>query len=252
MITIICVSFIGYKNISQNCYTNDGKTLNKVIDQYPYLRISAKCETIESRCFYQLNSLIGFSLEENPNLKRIGMDSFSYCSNLAFINLSTCSKLTDISWDAFENCKNVKEILLPTGLLNIGSNAFSNIILVTNITIPVTVRKIEGYAFQNCSNLEYVFFEEGSNLEYIGAGSFVETAITSFQIPENVETINGAAFDYDRLTNLTIHPKNKYLIIENHCIYSNNRKTLFAIFNKSIESFEVPNYITKIGEFCFF
>lgn len=184
-------------------------------------------------------------------IQTVGMRSFYGCKQLSFINLSTCSKLTDIGWWAFRNCKNVSEILLPRGLLKIEIGAFSYNILVTNITIPVSVRSIDSLAFKGCSNLEHVFFEEESNLKSIGDSSFVGTAITSFQILENVETINGAAFNYEKLTNITIHPKNEHLIIENHCIYSSNRKTLFAIFNKSIESFDVPNYVTTLGESCF-
>lgn len=68
IMNILFLLFIStYKDIDQSCYSDDGKTLNKVTDQSPYLRISAKCETIGYECFCELKSLIGFSFEENPN-----------------------------------------------------------------------------------------------------------------------------------------------------------------------------------------
>ena len=108
-----------YKDIDESCYSKDGKTLIKVNNTSPHLRISAKCEIIQLLCFYKLNSLISFSFEENPNLTTIGKESFSNCKNLTCINLSSCNKLKIISMYAFYSCEKVSEIFLPKGLLEI-------------------------------------------------------------------------------------------------------------------------------------
>lgn len=98
------------KEIDQSCYSEDGKKLINVTDSSPDLLISAKCEIIQDKCFYQLTSLISFSFEENPNLTIIGSQSFYSCINLSKINLSVCNKLIKISDSAFEKCNKVTEI----------------------------------------------------------------------------------------------------------------------------------------------
>ena len=140
MITILSII---YTDIEQRCYSSDGKTLTKVDDTSKYLRISAKCELIQDKCFYQLNSLISFSFQDNPNLTTIGKESFRECIKLSIIDLSSCNKLKIISEEAFYHCEKVTEILLPKGLLEIQFHAFANNILVTSVTIPASVEIIE-------------------------------------------------------------------------------------------------------------
>ncbi|KAI5507444.1 ribonuclease inhibitor domain-containing protein, partial [Trichomonas vaginalis G3] len=240
-----------YIDINERFYSQDGKNLTKVNDISPYIRISAKCELIYNKCFYKLNSLISFTFEENPNLTIIGKESFYECQNITNINLSSCSKLKIISGYAFYRCLKVAEILLPRGLLEIHTFAFCVNGLVTNITIPASVEIIGQEGIYACRKLENVIFEEGSNLTSLEDHVFAETGITSFQIPEKVSYIHGWAFHDGQLTNLSLHPNNNYLIIENNnIVYSSNKSILFFICNKSFQTYEIPNTITTLGEYC--
>ena len=249
---MVIYSILLFKDIDQNCYSNDGKTLIKVNDTSPNLRISAKCEIKQDRCFINLYSLISFSFQENPNLKTIGEYCFAYCYNLTIINLSSCSKLIKISHCAFYYCRNVTEILLPKGLLEIQYWDFEFIDLVTSVIIPASVKNIGEDAFAFCHKLENVTFEESSNLTSLEKSVFGATNITSFQIPEKVTKISGQAFDNYKFTNITIHPKNKYLIIENNAIFSTNKSNLFYFFNRSFETYEIPDYVATLGDYLFY
>ncbi|EAY14987.1 surface antigen BspA-like [Trichomonas vaginalis G3] len=240
---------LDFKDINESFYSEDGKSLIKVNDTSPYLRISAKCEKIQNECFNGLISLISFSFEDNPNLTTIGSNSFNDCLFLTTINLSYCNKLKYIREKAFYGCNRVEKILLPKGLLEISSGAFIYCNLIKSILVPASVEKIGDRAFVSCSKLENVTFEEGSNLTSLEHHVFYDTNITSFQIPEKVSKINGAAFSDAKLTNLTIHPKNKFFVIENNnFVLSPNKIILFFICNKSSE---IPDSVTTLGDSCF-
>ncbi|EAY10303.1 Leucine Rich Repeat family protein [Trichomonas vaginalis G3] len=241
---------INYKDIDKSCYSNDGKILTKVNDASHNLRISSTCEIIQDQCFYELETLFSFSFQENPNLTTIGRDCFTKCKNLAIINLSSCNKLTKISSSAFSACSKVNQILLPEGLLEIGSNAFGDNHQVTSIIIPASVKIIEHWAFISCSKLQNVTFKEGSDLISLENGVFANTAITSFQIPEKVSKVHGCAFSDGKLINFTVHPNNNYLTVKDYVIYSKNGSILFFICNKT--GYKIPNSVTTIGTYCFF
>ncbi|EAY04455.1 surface antigen BspA-like [Trichomonas vaginalis G3] len=248
---IIITLFIEYKDIDQQYYSNDGKTLTKVTDPYPNLRISAKCEIIQEKCFYDLHSLEYFTFEENPNLTVIGCQSFYYCINLKIIDLSLCRKLKIISNNAFFNCNQVSEINLPHELHEIQDVAFYSCSNIQNIIIPASVELIGKYAFHSSSQLKDVIFEGDSKLTSLESGVFAFTSITSFHISEKITKISGFAFSDSQLTNLTINEKNKHLKLENNTVFSVNKSILYFICNKS-DTYEIPDYITTLGNELFY
>lgn len=77
------------------------------------------------------------------------------------------------------------------------------------------------------------------------------TKISSFEIPENVSKVHGYMSNTNILTTLTIHPKNKYLRIENNMIYSSNFSILFYVFNRTLSDYTIHNTVTIIGDYCF-
>ncbi|EAY14969.1 hypothetical protein TVAG_396990 [Trichomonas vaginalis G3] len=181
-----------YTDINESCYSEDGKSLSKVNDTSPHLRISAKCEIIQDKCFYQLYSLISFSFEENPNLTTIGSSSFYECECLTIFNLSSCNGLKLISSRAFFRCYKVSEILFPRGLLEIQyewcfyqskyksieiHNSFTTIGVrsffyskIISIKLPESVKRIENDGFHGCNSMINVTFLGA--IDYIGNDAF--------------------------------------------------------------------------------
>ena len=111
--------------------------------------------------------------------------------------------INEIPSQAFINSK-IEKCILPQSLTTIKEKAFYNCLL-TSIIIPANVETIEESAFQNCLKLSELKFERGSKLTTIKGGYtsynincygvFANcAALTSIEIPSNVETIEAAAF----------------------------------------------------------
>ncbi len=91
----------------------------------------------------------------------------------------------------------------------IAENTFVNNFLgqnYTSVKIPSTVKRIEDGAFENCTSLTSVIFEENSQLEYIGARAFAGcTALTSIVLPNSLQWIGTEAFAGTALTTVTLY-----------------------------------------------
>lgn len=127
------------------------------------------------------------------NVKTIGVTTFRSCIQLLRIMFEKGAKLGVIQGDTSTSFR----------------GTFSDCTALIAIEIPASVRGIETAAFNGCSSLTTVTFEEGSQLktisgyyfksstsnDYYGSGAFSNcTALTSIEIPASVETIGAAAF----------------------------------------------------------
>ncbi|MBE6825051.1 MAG: hypothetical protein E7513_06865 [Ruminococcaceae bacterium] len=61
--------------------------------------------------------------------------------------------------EAFKDCSQLSDIILPTKLKSIGENAFSNCSSVCSLTISKNVQTVGAKAFENCTSLENIYFE---------------------------------------------------------------------------------------------
>ena len=238
------------KDIDAKCYSCDGKILINVTDTSHELRISSQCEVINDSCFFNLSTLTAFTFQNNPNLIIIGNHSFEKCLNLQSIDLSSCTKLVKIKTNAFSTCSLVNQILLPRGLIEIDSFAFSGT-AITSISIPATVKVIGFNAFSSSLSLNTVTFVDGSNLEKIQSDTFTYSGIKTFQIPENVQSVDGSFLQNTPVESITIHPSNHYLKISNGVIYSSNQTILMMVYSKQITNFVVPSFVTRLCSDCF-
>lgn len=165
------------------------------------------------------------------SLKKIGKETFIYCSSLESINLPP--SLIEIGDSAFYQCNALKHIDIPITLPKIGTNAFfgceeiNKLIYYDNgrrcygwvgkktfsqdeLVIPNNVIAINDYAFYNVY-LEHVVLPEG--LESIGQNAFPQS-LKKINIPNTVEYIG----DYAIHTKTKINNKSKLLL------YANNTK----------------------------
>ena len=67
--------------------------------------------------------------------------------------LGTVYKVTSIGKSAFEDCVNVKSVILPNTLKTIGFKAFNGCVGLKAIVIPKLVNAIDDYAFSDCTEL---------------------------------------------------------------------------------------------------
>lgn len=83
------------------------------------------------------------------------------------------SGVTEIGRDAFYNCRFLREIILPEGLRIIDRSAFNSCFSLREIRIPETVTEIGRNAFYLCKNLSKVMLPAG--IEQIGTNAFHRT-----------------------------------------------------------------------------
>ena len=89
-------------------------------------------------------------------------------------------------------CSSFKSVIIPDGVTQIGSCAFS-LSDLESLELPSSLRIIGGSAFSDCSNLRRVEMKEG--LESIGYYSFGNnTHLTDIYLPDGIQTVDCYAF----------------------------------------------------------
>ncbi len=141
-------------------------------------------------CAFQVNAEGETSGKCGENL------TWSYNPQTATLTIEGTGEMGYYAVDAYpwsEYAKEVKHIVLPEGLLNIGEGAFRNFLVLEDVNIPSTVAEIEAYAFENCASLKTLTFKSGLlgiRMEACSGCSSLEQV----SIPDTVTTIDSRAF----------------------------------------------------------
>jgi predicted ribosomally synthesized peptide with SipW-like signal peptide len=157
-------------------------------------------------------------------IQNIGASAFENCQSLQRVRVTNGDMLVDsqafsltngitveydesvkqIAAQAFMNCKEVVEIVVPDGIEVIGKNAFRNCSNLERVILPDSVITIGSYAFSNCTSLQEL--ELPSNIEELDRSAFGYcTSLTELTLPESVKTVGSYCFEScTGLTELTI------------------------------------------------
>ena len=144
----------------------------------------------------------------------------------------TVTKQTFVPKNAFAECVNFEEIVLPTNITSIGESAFYNCSSLKHINIGNEVKSIGSYAFYGCSSLSRL------NSEQDGV----------FNIPTDITIINYKTFDgCELLKEVTIGIGVEY-VAEN--AFANCVK--LRKFNSDKDnSITIPDTVERIGRGAF-
>lgn len=127
---------------------------------------------------------------------RIADGAFSNESGQSVLeNVNLPQGLTLIGKNAFQDCKNIKSIVLNEGLENIGDSAFWGTTLET-VKFPSSLKIINDCAFANCHIYNLKF---NAGLKYIGNSAFAlsnEHTEEVLEIPASVIYIGPYAFNF--------------------------------------------------------
>ena len=96
---------------------------------------------------------------------------------------------------AFMDCQTLKEVVLPDGILTIGSAAFGYCLGLTEISIPESVTRINYYALWGCGNLTAITIPDSVTIIDDFAFDGCEK-LTSIVIPDSVTEVGESAFEY--------------------------------------------------------
>lgn len=157
-----------------------------------------------SRMCFDNDPLTEVELAEG--IKWIDVSAFEECKKLESIRLP--STVTSIGDYAFKECERLKSIDFGDKLQTIGREAFSGCKSLTAADLPSTVTRINSGAFRGCTGLT-TFTVPGST-KSIGAGVFMGcTSISAFSVKDGntaMMTVDGVLFDHDAPARLLAYP----------------------------------------------
>jgi|GEM_PF-6441275 len=105
---------------------------------------------------------------------------------------------------AFASNNKIEEVIIPEGVESL-SQTFTKS-AVKKVTLPESLKKIEGYTFYQASALEEVIMKDG--VTFIGIGAFYEcSSLEYIDLPQTVEYIGTDAFRQSGIKEITIPGK---------------------------------------------
>ena len=155
--------------------------------------------------------------------------------------------IVTIGFDAFSECKALKEVIIPEGVTTIGNSAFSGCDSLMRVSIPESVTNIKSLAFSFCPSLERVTIPEG--VTTIGQAAFSEcNSLTNVNIPSTVRLMGANPFQgCDALSEMTIASDNKVFQVVDDALINRQYKELTAFLNHGSTEYTIPEGIVTIG-----
>ena len=147
---------------------------------------------------YTITSLvIGSGVSGSLSGYYFGASIYSNLQNIIIKDRTNGAQLKDISFGY--NYNNLKKIIIGSGVVSIGYQAFYNCTSLEEVIIPDSVKTYEmdswndGRAFWGCTSLKKVVLSK--NAKVIPDGMFSDcTSLVDVTIPEGITTIWGGAF----------------------------------------------------------
>ena len=198
--------------------------------------------------------------------------SGAFSKEADLIDVAFPQSLRSIGDYAFRNCNCFRNIVLPYGLENIGTRAFSYC-WSESIVIPETVKSIAQYAFDGTSPMsgspinnaytisdcliEVLTGTEGDYVISSGTRLLADLSfygcnkITSITIPDSLEYIGKEAFkNCHALSAFYVSEDNKYFSTDENGVLYNKDKTEIIMYPPAngAESFTVPSGVTELSD----
>ena len=145
--------------------------------------------------------------------------------------------VTAFADNAFNNCKGLKSITIPSSVTSLGMSCFSASGL-TSITIPYSVTSLGNDCFHSCDALTSITIP--SSVTSLGDYCFSYSGLTSITIPSSVTSLGKSCFEWCRgLTSITI--PSSVTSLGSSCFSSCSGLT----------SITIPSSVTSLGDGCF-
>lgn len=110
--------------------------------------------------------------EIGEDITAIEATAFQYCKSLEKINIP--SSVKTIGGDAFEYCQNLKFVNICEGCNEIGDGSFEYCESLTDVNIPESVQKIENSSFDYCNDNLVIHTPQGSYAEQYAKANYID------------------------------------------------------------------------------
>lgn len=135
-------------------------------------------ESILHDCFVNCDNLVNVTM--GKGLKTIGPRCFSGCESLENLYITDLAAWCSINFtypnleigatgnpgtpilyaeNVYVDGELLTDLVIPSGVTGIGNYAFASYKKLRSVALPLTLTGIKEYAFNNCTGLEYVFYE---------------------------------------------------------------------------------------------
>lgn len=120
--------------------------------------------------------------------------------------------------NAFDNCRELNSITIPSSVTSLGKGCFSSCWGLTTITIPSSITSLSENCFMNCIRLKSISLP--SSLTSFGSGCFWWcSGLTNITIPSSVTSLSYSCFKgCSSLTSIIIPSSVKTVSSECFCI----------------------------------
>lgn len=244
------------------------------LDKMESIVIPNSIKKIGRLAFFGCKSLRSVVFEENSNLESIGSSAFKDTLVTHIVvpksvkhieeNAFDTESLIKLSFEQDSNLLamdriipfNVSEIMIPKSVVTLSQHFLKNLVKiefekgsnlnkisgifeessVSEIIIPKHIKKIPSFMFCR-SKLEFIYFEEGSELEEIGRSSFAFSKLKSINLPKTVKRIEESAFEGTKLSQIYI-PKSVEIIQEKVFPGNNPGFEIYAEHSKLPETWD--------------
>lgn len=97
-----------------------------------------------------------------------------------------------IAANAFQDCVNITELVIPDSVKYINDGAFSRCKNLISVKLPAELKAIRDYLFNGCTALEEITLPD--TLKTIGKYAFMKSGLKAIEFPESVTKIGDYAF----------------------------------------------------------
>ena len=199
------------------------------------------------------------NVEFGANTSIIGFRSFE---NTALETVSLPDSLTEIGSRAFMDCHALNNVIIPDSVTVIRPSAFANCSSLSNIKLSNNIEILSVDVFQDCTSLKKIDVPASVKAIYVGAFEGC-TSLESFVVPDTIETVGAELFKGCTSLRSVVLPERITVIPDGFlegCAsitsfkIPDNTTTIGANAFKgtSIETINIPDTITKIGERAFY
>ena len=249
-------------------YTSSSNFKNIFGGQVTEYFIGDNVSGIGENAFYGCSKLSSVTI--GNSVTSIGEDAFYGCTGLKSVHINDLAAWCGITFSGYgsnplENAHHlflnnieIKDLIIPNSVTEIGGWAFSECTGLTSVTIPNSVDSIGDYAFEYCTGLTSIAI--GNRVKCIGYGAFEGCqGLTSVHISDLAAWCN-----ITFLSKIDVYYSNPLEYA--HHLYLNDTEIKDLIIPNSITSIgndafdgctgltsvTIPNSVTSIGYWAFF